>query len=183
LSNEQEAEVPTSRETGDLVVLGDITVQTDVFQVLSNKVCTSFPCSSTLSRRFKIIELLNNLGKALLQKLLPRNPGVESVVQTSPLNFILERLLQLLSSHDELTKRNQDPFDDNGKQDIYKPPISACFRPFPPTLDQVVFCLRQSALGWTSRAIRLLLVSKLSWMNLMDVHSRSCPSWKRHWIY
>ena len=73
-----------SRTTGQasyLVILRNVSIESDVFQVLPNEVRRGITLTSALPRRFQIIELLNELGETLGDKLLPRNPRVEPMIQ------------------------------------------------------------------------------------------------------
>ena len=71
----------TTRQSRDFVVLSDIAIQSDIFQVLPDNVRSRVTLTSTLTRGLQIIELLNELGETLLEELFTRDPGVELVIQ------------------------------------------------------------------------------------------------------
>ena len=71
----------TTSQSRDFVVLSDIAIQSDIFQVLPDNVRSRVTLTSTFTRRLQIIELLNELGETLLEELFTRNPGVELVIQ------------------------------------------------------------------------------------------------------
>lgn len=71
----------TTRQSRDFVVLSDIAIQSDIFQVLPDNVRSRVTLTSTFTRRLQIIELLNELGETLLEELFTRDPGVELVIQ------------------------------------------------------------------------------------------------------
>ena len=71
----------TTRQSRDFVVLSDIAIQSDIFQVLPDNVRSRVTLTSTFARRLQIIELLNELGETLLEELFTRDPGVELVIQ------------------------------------------------------------------------------------------------------
>lgn len=72
-----------------------------------NQVCTSFLRTGALSGRFQVIELLYHLPIPFGEKLVSRDPSIPLVIQPTPLDLVLERLLELLTSHNELSDPNQ----------------------------------------------------------------------------
>lgn len=70
--------------------------------MLPDEIDTGIARTSTFSRRFEIIELLYELCETAGYQLIARNPSVPLVVQSSPLDFVLEGLLQLLATEDIL---------------------------------------------------------------------------------
>jgi hypothetical protein len=92
----------TTRQARNFIVLSDIAVETNVLQVLTNKVRRSVSGSGTLTRCFDVVELAHNLAETLLKKFLSRDPGVELVIEPSPFDLVLEALLELRAAHDHL---------------------------------------------------------------------------------
>ena len=71
----------TSGQARNLVVLSDITVQTNVFEVLPHQVSGRITLTSALARRLQVIKLLYELGKTLLNEFVPRYPRVETMIE------------------------------------------------------------------------------------------------------
>lgn len=80
----------STRQTLNFIVLGDITVETDILQVLSDEVCGVVTRTGTFSGRLHVIELTQKLAEAELQQFFSADPGVVSVVEALELDFVLE---------------------------------------------------------------------------------------------
>jgi hypothetical protein len=92
----------TTRETGDLVVVGDFRVQTQILKVLGDDLGGELTETETLAGSLVIIELLDELGEAERDQSLTRDLRVVLWKETNPFDLVLERLLPLLTTHDGL---------------------------------------------------------------------------------
>jgi hypothetical protein len=74
---EDDLDLLSSRQSLELVVLGDVSVESDVHEVLANELGRHLSGSGSLARRLEVVELLDELGEAELEELLS---GEEDVV-------------------------------------------------------------------------------------------------------
>jgi hypothetical protein len=70
--------------------------------MLADEVGSVVTSTSTLTRRLHVVELTDNLAKAVLEQLVSRNPSVVLVVEVPPLHLVLESLLELLTTQNHL---------------------------------------------------------------------------------
>lgn len=66
----------SSRESLELVVLGDVSVESDVLEMLADKLSAHLARSGSLTTGLEIVELLNELDESVLDELLAGHEGV-----------------------------------------------------------------------------------------------------------
>ena len=71
----------TSGQSGDFVVLSDITIEADILEMLADQVSSGVSCTCTLARRLQVIKLLDNLCESFLDELVSWYPRVEPVIE------------------------------------------------------------------------------------------------------
>ncbi len=69
-----------SRQSRDLVVLGDISVQADVLEVLRTRCAEVSRVPAALTGRFNIVELLHELSESFGEEVVAGHPSVELVI-------------------------------------------------------------------------------------------------------
>jgi len=95
-------ELLTSRKARNFVVLRNVAVEADVFEMLPDKMACGVSGARSFSRRLEVIESLHEFDEAAIHEIVARNPSVPFVVIPAPFDFVLEGFLQLLATHDHL---------------------------------------------------------------------------------
>ena len=143
-SGNDKLDLLTARQTRDLIVLSDIAVQADLLEMLADEVRGRVAGTSTLAGGLHIVELLHELLVALLHKRIARDPGVEAMVKSLPLNLVLEGLLELLTTHDHLWDYELSATAPSTKGTNLKLPARA-IPPNPLLVKQRLLLVRQNA--------------------------------------
>ena len=79
-SSDDELDLLPSRQSRDLVVLGDISVQADVLEMFTDQMCRGITGAGALTGRFNIVELLHELRESFGEEVVAGHPGVELVI-------------------------------------------------------------------------------------------------------
>lgn len=70
--------------------------------MLSDEVCSVVTGTGTLSGRLHVVELSDDLAETRVEQVISGHPRVMLVVEVSPLDLVLECLLELLTTEDHL---------------------------------------------------------------------------------
>ena len=107
-------------------------------------------------------------------------------MRTSPFDFVLERLLQLLTAHDQLRWKRGDG------QPISSRPITGTLTdlklaPLPILPHELGFKLSLLLVGEHTRCffqnLACITGDQGTTRQTRELDLRSCPSWNRHWMY
>lgn len=71
-SGDNDLDFLSSRQSSHLVVLGDVSIESDVHQMLTNEFETHLSGTSSFSGSFEIIELLNEFGESEVDEAFSR---------------------------------------------------------------------------------------------------------------
>jgi hypothetical protein len=104
----------SSRQSSHLVVFGDISIESDIHQMLTNELERHLARTSSFSRSFEVVEFLDEFGESEVDKLLTGHPGVSVHAESSPLDLVRVRLLELLTTDNVLEESSSSVLSSDG---------------------------------------------------------------------